>query len=297
MARISGVSVTTVSVAEAQVLDGVTAGTVTASKAVVVDSNKDISALRTAVVTNLDAGASGTAGTVDVFPTTAAKGKLAIVATDSTGDTTTTITNAAQSATATMTIPDTNGAASFVMTAAAQTVTGVKTMSGANVITHAPTGLKIQDSNASHLVTIAPGDESADRTLSIPVLGGADTMMTLATAQAVTGAKTFSVMPIIPVATVAATGTVQGDAAAITTGFTYVTGADDAAGVKLPAAAAGLICIIKVGPGADLKVWPNTDDAINAIAANSALTVVDDVCFALIALDGVTWYTLPLLPS
>jgi hypothetical protein len=170
-------------------------------------------------------------------------------------------------------------------------------MSGANVITHAPTGLKIQDSNASHLVTIAPGDESADRTLSIPVLGGADTMMTLATAQAVTGAKTFSVMPIIPVATVAATGTVQGDAAAITTGFTYVTGADDAAGVKLPAAAAGLICIIKVGPGADLKVWPNTDDAINAIAANSALTVVDDVCFALIALDGVTWYTLPLLPS
>jgi hypothetical protein len=25
--------------------------------------------------------------------------------------------------------------------------------------------------------------------------------------------------------------------------------------------------------------------------------VVDDVCFALIALDATTWYTLPLLPS
>jgi hypothetical protein len=234
MARISGVSVTTVSVAEALVLDGVTGGTVTASKAVVVDSNKDASAFRTVVVTNLDAGASGTAGTVDVFPTTAAKGKLAITATANTGDTTNTLTNAAQSAAATWTVPDTNGAASFVMTAAAQTIAG---------------------------------------------------------------AKTFSTMPIIPVATVAATGTVQGDAAAITTGFTLVTGADDAKGVLLPAAAAGLVCIIKVADGADLKVWPATGDAINAIAVNSAMTVVDDVCFMLIALDGTTWYTLPLLPS
>lgn len=81
--------------------------------------------------TNLDAGASGTAGTVDVFPATEAKGKIAITATDSTGNTTTTITNAAQSATATMTIPDTNGSASFVMTAAAQTIGGVKTFSSA----------------------------------------------------------------------------------------------------------------------------------------------------------------------
>jgi hypothetical protein len=234
MARISGVSVTTVSVTEALVLDGVTGGTVTASKALVVDSNKDLSALRTVVVTNIDAGASGTAGTVDIFPTTASKGKTQITATANAGDTTTTITNAQQTTTATMTIPDTNGSASFVMTAAAQTIGG---------------------------------------------------------------AKTFSTMPIIPVATVAATGTVQGDAAAIATGFTLVTGADDAKGVLLPAAAAGSVCIIKVADGADLKVWPATGDAINAIAANSAMTVVDDVCFMLIALDGTTWYTLPLLPS
>lgn len=112
---------------------------------------------------------------------------------------------------------------------------------------------------------------------------------------AVTGNVTG--MITIPTATVAATGTVQADAAAITTGLTLVTGADDTKGVKLPAAAAGLICIIKVDAGADLKVWPNTDDAINAIAANSAMTVVDDVCFALIAYDATTWYTLPLLPS
>jgi hypothetical protein len=118
-----------------------------------------------------------------------------------------------------------------------------------------------------------------------------------AAAQTIAGAKTFSTMPIIPAATVAATGVDQTDAAAITTGFTLVTGADNAKGVKLPAAAAGLVCIIKVGTGDDLKVWPNTGDAINAIAADTAMTVVDDVCFMLIALDGTTWYTLPLLPS
>jgi hypothetical protein len=87
----------------------------------------------TLAVLNLDAGASGTAGSIDVFPATAAKGKLSLAATDNTGDTTSTITNAAQSAAATWTIPDTNGAASFVMTAATQTIGGAKTFSAAGV--------------------------------------------------------------------------------------------------------------------------------------------------------------------
>jgi hypothetical protein len=111
------------------------------------------------------------------------------------------------------------------------------------------------------------------------------------------GVTAWATMFKIPTATVAATGTVQADAASITTGFTLVTGADDAKGVKLPAAAAGSICIIKVDTGADLKVWPATGDGINAVAVNSNITVVDDVCFALIAYDATTWYTLPLLPS
>lgn len=82
-----------------------------------------------ATYTDIDAGASGTAGSLDVFPTTAAKGKLRVVAADSAGDTASTITNASQTTTATWTIPDTNGNAGFVMTAAAQTIGGVKTFS------------------------------------------------------------------------------------------------------------------------------------------------------------------------
>jgi hypothetical protein len=45
MARLSGVAVTTVSVAEIQALDGVTAGIVTASKAVVAGSTKNVDEL------------------------------------------------------------------------------------------------------------------------------------------------------------------------------------------------------------------------------------------------------------
>lgn len=110
-------------------VDGITPGTVTASKAVVVDSNKDASAFRAVGVVDLDAGSSGAAGTVDIFPTTASKGKIQIAAADSAGNTTTTITNASQTTTAIETIPDTNGNAEFVMTKAAQTIAAVKTFS------------------------------------------------------------------------------------------------------------------------------------------------------------------------
>lgn len=82
-------------------------------------------------VTNYDAGASGVAGSVDVFPATAAKGKIAIVAADSAGDTVTTITNASQAAARTYTIPDAGANASLVMTEGAQTINGAKTFANA----------------------------------------------------------------------------------------------------------------------------------------------------------------------
>lgn len=98
-------------------------------------------------------------------------------------------------------------------------------------------------------------------------------------------------------ATVAAAGTVQGDAAAIAGGFTLVTGSTNA-GVQLPAAAAGVpVCIIKNNVAGNMKVWPATGDAINAIAANSALTMATLTSAIFIPYDATTWYTVPLLPS
>src|SRR6185437_4690770 len=54
----------------------------------------------------VQAGSSGTAGTLDVFPGTASKGKTELTAADNSGNTTTTIHTAAQAGARTYTIPD-----------------------------------------------------------------------------------------------------------------------------------------------------------------------------------------------
>lgn len=80
-------------------------------------------------INTLKIGASGTVGAFNVFPTTASKGSVRLLAADSSGDTVTTITNASQAAARTYTIPDAGTtAASFVMTEGAQTLNGAKTI-------------------------------------------------------------------------------------------------------------------------------------------------------------------------
>jgi len=101
----------------------------------------------------------------------------------------------------------------------------------------------------------------------------------------------------IPSATVAATGTNQATAAAIASGFTLVSAADATKGVKLPAAAAGLVVIVKNGENAVLKLYPNTSDAINGLSANAALSMAANTSAVLVAYDSTTWYSVPLLPS
>jgi len=87
-----------------------------------------LTATGTTQINTLKVGASGTVGAFNVFPTTALKGSIRILAADSAGDTVTTITNASQTGAATYTIPDA-GTSSFVMTAGTQTVGGAKTFS------------------------------------------------------------------------------------------------------------------------------------------------------------------------
>jgi predicted RecA/RadA family phage recombinase len=119
--------------------------------------------------------------------------------------------------------------------------------------------------------------------------------------QPVTGPLTLSGAGVVGVAsaTVAAAGADQAGATLIAEGFTLVTGADANKGVKLPAAAAGKLCVVKNrdGENAILKVYPNTDDAINAIGANTAMSLAAKVSAIFVAYDATTWYTIPLLPS
>ena len=139
-------------------------------------------------------------------------------------------------------------------------------------------------------------------TIDNTVIGGttkaAGSFTSVTSTGAVTGTTvTSSAGFIMPSATVAAAGTNQATAAAIATGFTLVSGADATKGILLPAAAAGLTCVIKNNAAAVLKVWPASGDAINAIAADSNYVLASLTSTLLVAYDSTTWYSVPLLAS
>jgi len=98
-----------------EALIGATAGVVTASTAVIVDANKDAGDFRNLDCVNLDAGASGTVGTVDVFPATAARGKLIIAAVNNDADTNVTLSNAAMGQASVLSFPDPGAATANVL--------------------------------------------------------------------------------------------------------------------------------------------------------------------------------------
>lgn len=127
---------------------------------------------------------------------------------------------------------------------------------------------------------------------------GAVTAASVASSGAVSGTTvTSSAGFIMPSATVAAAGTNQATAAQIATGFTLVSAADATKGILLPAAAAGLTCVIKNNAAAVLKIWPASGDAVNAIAADSNYVLASLTSTVLVAYDATTWYSVPLLAS
>lgn len=103
------------------------------------------------------------------------------------------------------------------------------------------------------------------------------------------------------VESVTAAGSVQSDAAAIPSksspAFVLATG-DGTVGISLPKATKGKLFYVKnLAAGSALKVWPATGDAINALSANSAISMAAATSAVFIAKDSTTWYTVPLLPS
>lgn len=162
-------------------------------------------------------------------------------------------------------------------------------------------GIGGSTSGAGGAVTIAGGAGTLNAnggalTLNGGAKNGSGTDGAIAIGTSNTVSVTLGKMPRIPTATVAAAGTVQGDAAAIVEGFTLVTGSTNA-GVKLPSAVAGMQVIIKNNVGGNMKVWPNTSDAINAITADAAFTMATLTSCLFVAYDATTWYTIPLVAS
>lgn len=109
-----------------------------------------------AVGGNIDAGADGTAGTVDIFPSTGTNSKIIIQCTDiGAGSRNLTITNAAQAAARTYTIPDAGASADFVMDEGSQTIGGVKAFTGAC------TFLSVTGNNVTNLAIAAKAGAAA----------------------------------------------------------------------------------------------------------------------------------------
>lgn len=117
--------------------------------------------------------------------------------------------------------------------------------------------------------------------------------------QTLAGVKTFSSMFKIPInSPVAGAGSVIGDAAALSTGFTVITGANGTLGWKLPVTTGGDVVILKGTTAGVAKIWPQTGGQINAVGTSTAMSLASGaIPVILISISATQWYTIPLLPS
>ena len=253
------------------------------------------------VTMSADKNLTTTAGTGYIQLNGAVSGaiKLAPIAT---GTATTTIVNSNGSAT-TLTLP--TGTDTLVGRATTDTLTNktltAPVISGGSIAAATSIGAVGATSGGITIAPIATGTATATiqnqnvsaSTITLP--SATCTLPGLGLANTWSAAQTFSVQPKIPSVTVGATGTIQADAAAITTGFTLVTGSANA-GVRLPATTGGDVAYIKNNVAGNMKVWPTGADAINALGASNSLTMAT-LTSAMFISYGTTWYTIPLLPS
>lgn len=92
------------------------------------------------------------------------------------------------------------------------------------------------------------------------------------------------------IATLAALGSIQGDAAPIVAGYTYVTDSDGTKGVVLPTAVAGLRRVVyNTVASQPLKVYPNTSDDLNNGSTNAPILLAGKSVAVFEALDATTW--------
>lgn len=165
-----------------------------------------------------------------------------------------------------------------------------------NLVTGSTT---LSEAELGVLDAVTPGTAGANKAL---VLGAASEIATITTMTVTTlNLTTLAMAGALKLkrATVAALGVDNTDAAPLATGFTSVTGADDAKGVKLPTGAAGEIVIVKnTVANKILKVYPGTGVQINALTATTgSLDMAAGTCAVFIYDSSTQVYTAPLLPS
>lgn len=161
----------------------------------------------------------------------------------------------------------------------ASTFTGDVTLSGGSDILLAGTTGQTE---------IQAVDNLADA-LSVKIAGGND-LIVLKTTDSDEAVQLAANVEFTKAATLAAAGSVQGDAGAVVAQVTYVTAADGTKGVVLPAATAGrLHYIYNTHATSGLKVYPASGDDINDGSADAAVTIEGKTLGIFLALDTATW--------
>ena len=130
----------------------------------------------------------------------------------------------------------------------------------------------------------------------------ADSIVSLSDTQTISGNTTQNAL-IMGVQTVAAAGSDQAGAGAITQGsgaVVIVTGADDAKGVRLPllsdCTAGEVYFVMNNLSNKTLEVYPGSGDAVNVSSDNTAITVAADTINMFICMDSAEWFGAELPP-
>jgi hypothetical protein len=275
---------------------------------------------------NIQAGLSGTAGTLISFPTTAANGSLIISALNAGGAFNTTIRNSVMGQSSVISIPDPGAAtANFVLSASSgtQTITGNLTVSGAITstagnITSGSSGdagtfisfpataangtliLAAINAGGAFNTTISNSTMGQSSVISIPDPGGA-TANFLISASA--GTQTISTGNIaltlgyVQLSAVNGLTALAGGAqagTALTRQINRVTTVATAAdSVQLPLAVAGRsVTVINAAAANAMAVFPQTGEVINALAANSSISVAANKVINFYCAVAGTWNSL-----
>ena len=265
-----------ITLAEADVLDDAVAGTVVASKAVVADANKDVGDFRNLDCVSLDAGSSGAAGSIDVFPSTGAKGKVSIACTDQAGDTTVSIMVDGMAAARTIHLPD-PGATSYLMQSTAQiTLAEADVLDGATAGTQVAAKAVVANADvnigvvkATELHVGASGSE-IQVTASAAELNVCDGV----TAGAVTASKAVVVDASSDIDTIGVTGAVQLKAGAAAAAVTQRFGASATEGLEVKVI--DEVVILTNAVETDLTETVPSGAVILSVQANNDTLVVGD---------------------
>lgn len=272
---------------------------------------------------SIQAGKSGVAGTLISFPTTAANGSLIISALNAGGAFNTTIRNSVMGQSSVISIPDPGAAtAKFILdTLSSQTITGNLVVTGslqsnAGNITSGSSGdagtfisfpataangtliLAAVNAGGAFNTTISNSSMGQSSVISIPDPGVATSKFVLtdsASTQTIATGNLAFTLGYSQVSAVNALTAHAGGGQALGTPLTrqinrVTTVASAGDSVLLPAAVAGRwVTVINAAAANAMDVFPASGEIINALAANTALSVVADTSAVFYCAVNGTW--------